>query len=100
MYMISFQHILTPSFITFNIFALIDPYYFAELFVPNNDDYLGQKLYSMIPFVPIRIYKRHDLSYNRIFPLFFLDDLKTFDLTSQHCISVNTYNYILEDILS
>ena len=56
------QRILTPSFITFDIFALVVPYLFTVCFVHNNDDCLGQQLDAMMPAVPVRFYKRHDLS--------------------------------------
>ena len=56
------QRILTPSFITFDIFALVVPYLFTVCFVHNNDDCLGQHLAEMMPAVPVRLYKRHDLS--------------------------------------
>ena len=55
------QRILTPSFITVDIFALVVPYLFA-LFLHNNDDCLGQQLASMLPLMSIRLFKRHDLS--------------------------------------
>ena len=55
------QRITTPSFITLDMFALVVLYLFAVLFVRNNDDCLVYKISTMMPFVPIRLYKRYDL---------------------------------------
>ena len=60
--MAALQHILTPSFITVDIFALAVPYLFAVCFIHNNDDCLYQNLAAMITVVHIRLYKRHDMS--------------------------------------
>ena len=54
--------ILTPLFVTVDIFALVVPYLFSVWFVLENYDRLGQKIASMVTFIPIRIYKSHDMS--------------------------------------
>ena len=56
------QRILTPSLITVEMFALVVPCLFAVCFVNNNYECLGQNIAAMIPFVPISLYKNHDLS--------------------------------------
>ena len=48
------KYIMTPSFVSLDTF-------FVLLF-HNNDDLLGYQLASMMPFMPMRLYKRHDLS--------------------------------------
>ena len=35
------QRIMTPSFVSLDMFALVIPYLSAVLFVHNNDDFLG-----------------------------------------------------------
>ena len=57
-----FQLILTSSSITVDIFALVVSYLFDVWFALNNDDCLGNHIAAMIPFMPIRLYKIHDLS--------------------------------------
>ena len=56
------QRILTPSLITATMFALVVPYFFDVCFVHKNYECLGQKIAAVMPFVNIRLYKRHDLS--------------------------------------
>ena len=48
------KYIMTPSLFSLDIF-------FVWL-VHNNDDFLGYQLDVMMPFVPMRLYKMHDLS--------------------------------------
>ena len=55
------QRILTPSFITVDIFTLVAPYLFA-LFSHNNYDCLGHQLDAMMPFMLVNIYKMYDMS--------------------------------------
>ena len=64
------QRILTPSFVTIDMLALVVPYLFGILLVFNNDNCLGHNISAMMPLIPIRIYKRHDLSTNIIISLF------------------------------
>ena len=46
--------IMTPSFVFLDMFVV--------LLVHNNDDCLGQQLSAVMLFMPMRIYKRHDMS--------------------------------------
>ena len=55
------QRIFTPSFTTVGMIYLVVTYLLYVLFILNNDDFLGQKISEMIPFVPIKLYKIHDL---------------------------------------
>ena len=52
------QRILTPLFITVEIFALFFPCMFAVFFVHNNDDCLGHNLSEIITFMPVSLHKR------------------------------------------
>ena len=54
----AFQCIMTPSFVTHDMFDIIVPYLFTVWFFMNNDDCLGQQISTMIPFMPIRLYKK------------------------------------------
>ena len=60
--MTDFQCILTPSFITVEMFDLVVPYCFAVLFFHKKYNCLYQIIDTMIPFLPIRLCKRHDTS--------------------------------------
>ena len=59
---IALRHIMNPSFVSFDMFALIAPYLFAVLLVHNNDDLIGYQLSGMTHFMPTRLYKSHVLS--------------------------------------
>ena len=48
------QCIMTHSFVSLDIFVVC--------IVRYNDDFLGYQIADMIPFMPMRIYKKHDLS--------------------------------------
>ena len=56
------QLVLIPSFVVFDMFALVVPYLFSVLLVLKNYDWLGRQIYEIIPFVPITMYKRNDIS--------------------------------------
>ena len=55
------QRILTPSFITVDMFSLVGTYVFHVVLVHKDDDLLDQKISAMIPFMPIRLYKINDM---------------------------------------
>ena len=46
--------IMTPSFVSLDMFVV--------WLIHNNDDCLGYQLSDMMPFMPMKLYKRHDLS--------------------------------------
>ena len=48
------HRIMTPSFVSLEMFSI--------LLVHNNDDWLGYNLAAMIPFMPLWLYKRYDMS--------------------------------------
>ena len=57
------QQILTPSFITVDIFALVIPYFLLIFFfLHKNDDFLGHQIDTMMFFMTIILYKRNGLS--------------------------------------
>ena len=56
------QRIMTPLFVPLNMFAVVVPYLFSVLFVLENYYCLVHQLSEMKPFMPIRLYKRHDMS--------------------------------------
>ena len=56
------HRIMTPSFISLDIFSFVITYLFAVLFFHNNDGLIGHQLAAMMPFVPMSHHKRHDLS--------------------------------------
>ena len=57
------QQILTPSFITVDIFALVVPYFLLfGFFLHKNNDFLGHQIDTMMSFITIVLYKRHGLS--------------------------------------
>ena len=55
------QRILNPLFITVDIFALSVPYLFNVCFFHKINDCIGQKIATMIHFIPLKHYKRHVL---------------------------------------
>ena len=70
---IDFQCITTPSFVRLYMFALIIPYFYCLL--RKNYYCLSKELDAMIPYMPIRLYKRHDAIFETI-PLVLLRRLK------------------------
>ena len=48
------KRIMTPSFVSLEMFHV--------LLVHKNYDWLGYHIAAMVPFIPMRLYKRHDLS--------------------------------------
>ena len=61
--MTALQWILTPLFISVDIFALVVPYFFLfDLFLHNNYDCLVHKLDPIMTYMPVRLYKCHDVS--------------------------------------
>ena len=54
--------IMTPLFVSFDRLHV--------WLVHNNDDCLGYQLSPMMPFMPMRLYRRHDMSSNALSPYF------------------------------
>ena len=58
--MIFLQCIMTPLFVSLDMFALFISYFLC--LIRNNDYCIGYQIDAMMYLMPIRLYKRHDLS--------------------------------------
>ena len=56
------QPIMTPSSASLDMFVLVVPYLFDVWFFHANYELLGYQIDAMMPFMPMRLYERCDMS--------------------------------------